>query len=109
MTEVLLHNFEYIMKVRERIVFGLFAVISVLFVGYVCLMEKTVANSVSFRATQNLAAKEDQTVNALSSRYVALQSGVSLSAALAMGLQPASVSAFVTVPAESPALSFNGF
>lgn len=109
MTEVLINNFEYIMKARERVIFGLCAIVIALVAGYGYFVVKTTVNTVALQSIQTSLAKENQTVSSLSARYVALSSGVTMQAALADGFAPAPVSAFVTVPAESPALTINAF
>jgi hypothetical protein len=110
MTEVLINNFEYIMKVRERVILGLFAVGTCILIGYGFLMERTISNTVALTAIQSTLIHENQTVSNLSSQYVALSGNVTLDSALAQGFEQASVSSFVTVPAPLPvgsALSVN--
>ena len=110
MTEVLINNFEYIMKVRERVILGLFAVGACLLIGYGFLMERTIANTVALTTIQSTLTHKNQTVSNLSSQYVALSGNVTLDSALARGFEQAPVSAFVMVPAPLPvgsALSVN--
>jgi hypothetical protein len=110
MTEVLINNFEYIMKVRERVILCLAAAAICCVASYAFFMEKTIANTVALTSIQSVLAHENETVSSLSSQYVALSSGVTLASALAEGFVEAPVSAFVTVPAPAPvnaALSIN--
>jgi hypothetical protein len=110
MTEVLINNFEYIMKVRERVIFGLLVIGACFLAGYGFFMEKTISNTVASAAMQSTLAHENQTVSNLSGQYVALSGNVTLDSALAQGFEQAPVSTFVTVPAPAPvgsALSVN--
>jgi type II secretory pathway component PulM len=107
MTDVLIHNFGQIMKARERIVLCMFGAVLSLVVAYVFLMERTVANTVALNDSQAAITRESQTVSALSARYLAVSGNITLTAALAEGFSEADPSAYIAVPAESPALSFN--
>jgi hypothetical protein len=105
MTEVLINNFEYIMKMRERVILGLFAVGACFLIGYGFLMEKTIVNTVALTAIQSTLAHQNQTVSNLSGQYVALSRNVTLDSALAQGFEQAPVSTFVTVPPPTPVSS----
>ena len=112
MTEILINNFEYIIKVRERVIFGL-CVIAVCFVAcYGFFMEKSASNTATLSAMQSTLAHQNQIVSDLSSQYVSLSQKVTIDSALAQGFKTASVSAFITVPVPAPtpvgpALSIN--
>ncbi len=103
MTEILVNNFEYIMKVRERVVFGMCAVAVFFAICYGFFIEKTISNTASLSGLQSVLAHESQTVSDLSVQYVALSRGVTLDSALADGFVEAPVSVFITVPAPASA------
>ena len=103
MTEILVNNFEYIMKVRERVIWCLCAVVICFLACYGFFMEKTITNTVALTRIQSVLASENQTVSNLSGQYVALNQNVTLQSALAEGFKEAPVSAFITVPVPAPA------
>ncbi|MDR3558163.1 MAG: hypothetical protein P4L61_01390 [Candidatus Pacebacteria bacterium] len=110
MTEVLINNFDTIMKARERVIWCMCAAAVCLAVCYGFFMERTIANTAALTLMQSTLAHEGQTVSDLSVKYVALSRGVTLDSALAQGFQEAPVAAFITVPApasENPSLSIN--
>jgi len=112
MTEVLINNFEYIMKMRVRIILVLCAITACFLASYGFFMEKTIVNTVTLTAIQHTLAHENQTVSNLSGQYVALSRNITLDYALALGFKEAPAVAFISVPApspKSPALSINAF
>ena len=60
MTEVLINNFEYIMKVRERVILCLVAIAICFVASFALFMEKTVANTVALTSMQSVLAHESQ-------------------------------------------------
>jgi len=110
MTKVLVNNFEYVMRMRNRIMWTLSAIVICLAAIYGFYMEKTISNTAALSAIQSTLARESESVSELSGQYVALSKGVTLDSALAQGFVEAPVSAFITVPAPlaaAPALSIN--
>ena len=110
MTKALINNFEYIMKVRVRIIWTLGAIAVCFVASYLYFMEKAVVNSLALTSTQTTMSHESQTVSDLSSQYVALRRNITLDSALSEGFKEASVVAFISVPvlsSKSPALSIN--
>ena len=110
MTKVLINNFEYIMKMRVRIIMAMCAITACFLVSYGFFMEKTIWNTVALTTMQSTLAHENQTISNLSGQYVALSRNITLDSALALGFKEALVAAFISVPAPSPkslALSIN--
>jgi hypothetical protein len=110
MTKVLINNFEYIIKMRVRIIVAMCAIAACFLAGYGFFMEKTIVNTVTLTAMQSTLAHENQTVSNLSGQYVALSRNITLASALALGFKEAPIVAFISVPApspKSPALSIN--
>jgi|GEM_PF-1899741 hypothetical protein len=105
MTEILINNFEYIIKVRERVIIGLCAVAVCFVVCYGFFMEKSASNTAALKAMQSTLAHQNQIVSDLSNQYVSLSQKVTIDSAIAQGFKPASVSAFITVPVTAPALA----
>ncbi|MDE2188536.1 MAG: hypothetical protein KGJ35_02290 [Patescibacteria group bacterium] len=101
MTEVLVNNFEYIMKVCERIILALCVMAIGAAVMYGYWIEKTIANTVALHRAQITLAAESRTMSVLSEQYVALNQNVTMGAALAQGFTPATVSSFITIPTQS--------
>lgn len=112
MTKVLINNFEYIMKMRVRIILALCAITACFLASYGFFMGKTIFNTITLTAMQSTLAHENQTVSNLSGQYVALNRNITLDSALALGFKEAPTVAFISVPApspKSPALSINAF
>ena len=110
MTKVLINNFEYIMKIRVRIIIAMCAITACFLVSYGFFMERTIWNTVALTTMQSTLTHESQTVSDLSSQYITLSRNITLDSALALGFKEASVVAFISVPApaaKSPALSIN--
>ena len=105
MTKVLIHNFEYMIKMRERIIWTMCAIAICCAAVYGFFMEKTIANTAALSAIQSTLARESESVSELSGQYVALSKNVTLDSALADGFVEAPVSAFITVPAPAAARS----
>ena len=113
MTKVLINNFEYIIKMRVRIIVALCAITAFFLASYGFFMEKTIVNTVTLTTMKSTLAHENQTVSNLSEQYVALSRNITLDSALALGFKEAPIVAFIAVPAipasapKSPALSIN--
>lgn len=110
MTKVLINNFEYIMKMRGRIIVAMWAITACFLASYGFFMEKTITNTVALTALQSTLTHENQTVSNLSGQYVALSRNITLDSALVLGFREAHAVAFISVPAPSPksaALSIN--
>ena len=110
MTKALANNFEYVMKIRERLIWSLFAIAVCFAMLYGFFMEKTISNTASLSLLQRSLSRESSSVSQLSEQYVALSQNVTLDSALAEGFVEAPVSAFITVSApvaSGRALSMN--